>query len=121
MKILLWKRQEPKSAMIWLRYSLQNLLVFDGDRLLVTNNQTLVTAAERNMREIVPLFYNMGKAAAEEITPNNLYKGLLLAYNGGNIGGPSNDITKIWNSGQISEEQLKVVKWLCSEVNYIID
>ena len=121
MKILLWKRQEPKSAMIWLRYSLQSLLVFDGDRLLVTNNQTLVTAAERNMREIVPLFYNMGKAAAEEITPDNLYKGLLLAYNGGNIGAPSNDITKIWNNGQISEEQLKVVKWLCSEVNYIID
>lgn len=96
---------------------------FDGDKLLVTNNSTLIEVAERNTKKfnIVPLFYNMSKAAAEEITPQNLFKGLKLAYNGGNIGTPSNDITKIWNSGEINEEKLKVIKWLVAEVNYTID
>ena len=94
---------------------------YDGDKLLVTNNQTLISAAKRNMKDVVPLFYNMKKAEAEEISPDSLFKGLLLAYNGGNIGAPSNDITKIWNSGKINEEKMKVIKWLVAEVNYTID
>lgn len=94
---------------------------FDGDKLLVTNNKTLIDVAERNMKDIAPLFYDMRKASPEPITPSNLYKGLLLAYNGGNIGSPSNDITKIWNSGKIDDERLTVVKWLVAEVNYTID
>lgn len=96
---------------------------YDGDRLLVTNNTTLINVAERNLKKynIVPLFYNMSKASAKEITPQNLFEGLKLAYNGGNIGTPSNDITKIWNSGAIDEERLTVVKWLVAEVNFTID
>ena len=94
---------------------------FDGDKLLVTDNNTLITAAERNMQGIVPLYYNMGKASAEILTPDSLYKGLILAFNGGNIGSPSNDITKIWNSGEITQEKLDVIKWLCLEVNFTID
>lgn len=94
---------------------------YDGDKLLVTDNETLVAAAERNMKDVVPLFYNMSKAGAEMITPDNLYKGITLAYNGGNIGMPSNNITKVWNSANISEEQMKVVKWLVMEVNFTID
>lgn len=94
---------------------------WDGDKLLVTNNKTLINAAKRNMKGIVPLFYDMKKAGAELIMPDNLFKGLLLAYNGGNIGSPSNDITKIWNSGNMDEERFKVIKWLVAEVNYTID
>ena len=94
---------------------------FDGDKLLVTNNSTLVSIAERNMNGIVPLFYNMRKAAAEEISVSSLFKGLLLAYNGGNIGTPSNNITKIWNSGKMNNEKMQAVKWLVAEVNYTID
>lgn len=94
---------------------------FDGDKLLVTNNPTLVSIAERNMNGIVPLFYNMRKAAAEEISVSSLFKGLLLAYNGGNIGTPSNNITKIWNSGKMNNEKMQAVKWLVAEVNYTID
>lgn len=96
---------------------------YDGDRLLVTDNQTLINAAERNNRDknIVPLFYNMRKANAEILTPDSLFKGLLLAYNGGNIGEPSNNITKMWNSGDIKNETLHIVKWLVMDVNYTID
>lgn len=94
---------------------------WDGDKLLVVGNQTFVSIAERNMKNVVPLFYNMSKAKAEKLTPDSLFEGLLLAYNGGNIGVPSNDITKIWNSGEITQEQLDVIKWLCLEVNFTID
>lgn len=93
----------------------------DGDKYLVTNNKTLISVARRNMEGIVPLFYNMGKAKSEILSPKSLFEGLLLAYNGGNIGVPSNDITKIWNSGKITQEQLDVIKWLCLEVNFTID
>ena len=97
--------------------------MFDGDKLLVCNHPTLIKAAERNNKEkdIVPLFYYMEKAKSEEITPQNLYKGLTLAFTGGNIGAPSNDITKIWNSGKTSDEALKAVKWLVMNVNFTID
>ena len=43
------------------------------------------------------------------------------AYTGGNIGPISNNITKVWNSGQIGEEQMSVVKWLCFQNNAVID
>lgn len=96
---------------------------FDGDRLLVTNNKTLVEAAERNNKEknIVPLFYVMSKAKAEVLSSENIYKGLITAYTGGNIGEISNSITKIWNSGEITDEKLKVIKWLVMINNFVID
>ena len=96
---------------------------WDGDKLLVTNNPTLINAAERNIKkfDIVPLYYIMSKAKSELITPSNLFNGLKLAYIGGNIGQPSNDITKVWNCGEITDEKLKVIKWLVAEVNFTID
>lgn len=96
---------------------------FDGDKLLVTNHPTLISAAERNNTEkdIVPLFYNMSKAKAEILTSESLYHGLIMAYTGGNIGEISNTITKIWNSGDITEEKLKVIKWLVMINNFVID
>ena len=33
----------------------------------------------------------------------------------------SNDITKIWNSGEINEEAMNAVRWLCMETNFTID
>ena len=96
---------------------------WDGDKLLISNNRSLINAALRNIEKfnIVPLYYNMSKANAEEINPQNLFKGLRLAYTGGNIGSPSNDITKIWNIGEMTEEKLNVIKWLVMEVNFTID
>jgi hypothetical protein len=97
--------------------------VFDGDKLLVCNHPTLIKAAERNNhdKKVVPLFYFMDKAKAEQITPESLFKGLSLAFTGGNIGTPSNNITKIWNSGDISDEAIMAVKWLVMQTNHIID
>jgi len=57
----------------------------DGDKSLVVACPTLISIAERNMKDIVPLYYNMRKAPAEIITNHSIYNGLKTAYTGGNI------------------------------------
>ena len=93
----------------------------DGDKLLVIQDRTLTAVAKRNMKGIVPLNYSLRKAHAGLITEESIYNGMINAFTGGNIGPISNNITKVWNSGEINEEQLNVVKWLCQENNQVID
>jgi Zn finger protein HypA/HybF involved in hydrogenase expression len=90
----------------------------DGDKSLVVADQVLVDVAERNMKDIVPLHYEMKKASSITISNTMIYSGLKWAYTGGNIGMISNDITKIWNSDNIN---LDAVKILCMESNFTID
>lgn len=74
------------------------------------------------MEGIVPLAYNLKKAKAELLSGESMYRGMALAYTGGNIGPISNNITKVWNSSdKIGEEQLNVVKWLTYTNNQVID
>ena len=94
---------------------------YDGDRALVLAQKKIIEMAKRVTQNVYPLYYEMHKANAEEINPHNLYKGLELAFTGGKIGTISNDITKIWNSGKITEECKNAMKWLCMEVNFTID
>lgn len=93
----------------------------DGDKALVVKDRTLTTAAKRNMADIVPLAYDLKKAKGGIITPSSLYEGMARAYTGGNIGIWSNQITKIWNSGEVAKDEIDVVKWLCFENNAVID
>lgn len=93
----------------------------DGDKLLVIQDRTLTAVAKRNMKDIVPLAYNLRKAKGEELNCENIYNGMIRAYTGGNIGPISNNITKVWNSKDITQEQLNVVKWLCVQNNQVID
>lgn len=92
----------------------------DGDKSLVCRDKTIVNAANRNVEkyDIVPLYYDMKSANTTNITHETIYKGLTDAYKGGNIGIISNDISKIWNSGDID---INAVKLLCMENNFIID
>jgi hypothetical protein len=89
----------------------------DGDKSLVVSDKTFVEVAERNMKGIVPLYYEMAKAPAEQINSEDIYKSLVSAYKA-NIGEISNNITKIWNSDNVN---LDVIKWLCMENNFTID
>lgn len=91
---------------------------WDGDTLLVCAENTFVDVAERNMKDIVPLYYNMAKAGKGKINNESIFEGLQLAYANGNIGLPSNNISKEWNS---EEPDLDVIKWLCMEVNFNVD
>ena len=94
---------------------------WDGDTILISNNKILIRSAERNMQGRVPLYYIMKKAKVEIVTPDSLWRGLTLAFTGGNIGEISNSITKIWNSGEITPEKEKYVKYLCMLTNFTID
>lgn len=91
---------------------------FDGDKALITPSPTIVACAERHMKGIVPLYYEMAVAGKENINNQTIYNGLVSAYTGGNIGEISNDISKIWNSEQ---PNIDAVKWLCMINNFVID
>ncbi|KYD05302.1 hypothetical protein [Bacillus atrophaeus] len=98
---------------------ISKLLQFDndGDKALIISDELIVSIAKRNMENIVPLYYEMSVAQKQEINSKNIYDSLTLAY-GVNIGEYSNNITKIWNSGNVN---LDVIKWLCMENNFTID
>lgn len=100
----------------------------DGDKSLVVSDETFISIAERNMKDIVPLYYNMRKANPIKLTNQTIYDGLNAAFIGGNIGIYSNDISKIWNSdvfisGSKSEKEdaINIIKILCMENNFVID
>ena len=100
----------------------------DGDKLLVVSDEKIIEVAHRNMKGIVPLYYNMRKAESTPLTNESIYSGLNAAFTGGNIGIYSNNISKIWNSDvfvngtdEEKREAVKIVKLLCMENNYVID
>jgi len=99
---------------------ISKLLMFDvdGDKSLVCADDTIIKVAERNMKGVNPLYYNMRKAKPEIIDNESIRDGLKTAYKGGNIGEISNNITKIWNSKDVD---IDVVKLLCMENNFTID
>ncbi len=100
----------------------------DGDKSLVVADKDFVKIAERNMKGIVPLYYNMRKAEPTELNNKTIYAGLNTAFTHGNIGIYSNNISKIWNndifvSGTDEEKQeaTDIIKLLCMENNFMID
>lgn len=93
----------------------------DGDKLLIIKDRLLTKVAKRNMIDIVPLSYNLQKAKGGLLSWESMYKGMIHAYTSGNIGPISNNITKVWNSNNIGQEQLNVVSWLTFYNNAVID
>lgn len=96
-------------------------LDWDGDCLLVTNDNHLINIAERNCKDIVPLYYDMGKAEAEQITTKNIIKSLKSAFKYGNIGIYSNKITNQWNTDKFDDNAMNFIKLLTAMNNYSID
>ena len=101
---------------------------FDGDKSLVVSDETIIEIAEKNMRNVVPLYYHMKKAEPVIINNYSLYNGLNKAFVSGNIGIYSNTISKIWNnplfisgSDKEKKEAERIVKLLCCENNFSID
>ena len=93
----------------------------DGDKLLVVKDSNLTKVAKRNMEGIVPLYYDMKKAESIQLTKESIYNGMITAYSTGNIGPYSNNISKIWNRGNVGTQELNVIRWLCMENNFVID
>jgi len=98
----------------------------DGDKTLILQDDIIIEVAKRNQVGIVPLYYNMRKAAKEAVTNESRYKGLSVAFTGGNIGVVSNNISKIKNSVEFRDtdtrqEALDCLKYLCMVNNEVID
>lgn len=94
----------------------------DGDTTLVINDKNLTKIAKRNMKDIVPLAYDLKKAKGGILSYSNLYEGMIASYGGSNIGVISNNISKIWgNSEKITDDELTAVKYLCYINNATID
>jgi hypothetical protein len=79
---------------------MSKLLMYDndGDKLLVHRNKTINACAKRFQKKygMIPNYYEMPKANPTELNNDTLYEGIVLAYHHGNIGTPSNEITKIF-------------------------
>ncbi len=98
----------------------------DGDKTLIVQDEILINVAKRNQIGVVPLYYNMRKAGKEQVTNSTRYKGLSVAFTGGNIGIVSNNISKIKNSSEIRnpetrQEAMNCLKYLCMVNNEVID
>lgn len=109
---------------------ISKILMFDvdGDKSLVVCDKEFIKIAEKNMQDIVPLYYNMRKAHPVILNNQSIYNGLNAAFTGSNIGQYSNNISKIWNSDifvngtdKEKREAIDVVKLLCMENNFVID
>ncbi|WP_063565463.1 hypothetical protein [Paenibacillus sp. O199] len=109
-----------KSAYTSCHDPISKLLQFDvdGDKSLVCRDELIVEIAERNMKGVVPLYYEMKKAEPELLNSRTIYRGLEAAYKNGNIGKTSNNISKVWNSEKVDIDMIKI---LVCENNFVID
>ena len=101
----------------------------DGDSSLVHNNEIIIKCAKSFQEKygMIPNYYDMPKANPQTINSDNLFDGIVMAYHHGNIGTPSNEITKIFdtlNPKSTKEEILEAIEIValrCCDVNYVID
>lgn len=90
----------------------------DGDKALVVADKRLIPIAKRNMSNIVPLYYEMGKAKAQEINKPHIYESLIKAFKFNNIGKFSNKLTVMWN---LDEIDLTTIAQITALNNFTID
>ena len=97
---------------------------WDGDEALIIedcdNQKWLLDLAENQMRDLRPLYYEMGGGGNSQINSNNTYKSLKFVYEKSNIGKVSNTLTNIWSKDDC-EQNKDNIKKLCAYNNWIID
>lgn len=102
------------------------ILMFDvdGDEALVIkdceNQKWLLDLAESQMKDLRPLYYEMGGGGNTEINNTNTYNSLKFVYEKSNIGKVSNTLTNIW-SKESNANNVDNIKMLCAYNNWIID
>lgn len=122
---------KSKGVYIGVKDIMSKLLMYDndGDKLLVHNEKVIIDCAKRFQEKyhMIPNYYEMPKANPELLTNTSLFEGIVLAYHHGNIGTPSNEITKVYmtldtNSKEEEiEEAMEIVALRCVDVNFTID
>ncbi len=116
---------------VGMKDTMSKLLMYDndGDKLLVHNNKTIIKCAKafQSKYGMIPHSYDMPKASPEQLSSSSLFGGIVMAYHHGNIGTPSNEITKIWASlspNSTPEEvknAMEIIALRCADVNFTID
>jgi len=98
---------------------MSKLLMYDedGDKSLIVCDDLFVKIAKRNTKNVVPLYYEMGKADPKILNNDEFFKGLKVAFKYNKIGNYSNYLTAEWNTSK----DLEVLKVLTSMGNYSID
>lgn len=89
----------------------------DGDKLLLSDCETLTKVCERNMKGIVPLVYNQRSGDKQIINHDTIYNSLIAGF-GGRIGDISNAISRAWHTENVDLDDIKV---LCAINNNEID
>ena len=134
------KNQIDKNSERWVKSSgvyigmkdiMSKLLMYDndGDKLLLHNNKTIINCAKSFQERygMIPNYYDMPKANPQLLTNDSLFEGIVMAYHHGNIGTPSNEITKVFmtlnpkSTKKEIMEAVDVVALRCADVNYTID
>lgn len=110
---------------------MSKLLMYDndGDKLLLHNNKTIIKCAKsfQEKYKMIPNYFEMPKANPQELTSDSLFEGIVMAYHHGNIGTPSNEITKVFmtlnpnSTKEEIEEAIDIVALRCVDVNFTID
>lgn len=110
---------------------MSKLLMYDndGDKSFVHNNKTIIKCAEKFQEKykMIPNYYEMPKANPQNLNSSSLFEGIVMAYHHGNIGTPSNEITKVFDTlnpkstRKEVEEAIDIVALRCCDVNYVID
>lgn len=92
----------------------------DGDKSLVVGDKRIIDVAKKNIRkyDVVPLYYEMYKADAQEINNDNIYESLKNGFKYGNVGIWSNKITNMWNREVVDRDAIKI-SCMCN--NFFID
>lgn len=118
-----WYKASGVYTSIHSLYSLELMCDWDGDTVMIYKNKVLIDVAKRirKKHDIIPLYYELKKASDDIITRKTLYDGMISAYSGGNIGEVSNSICKVWNFGNIGEDELRAISYLTLWNNVVID
>ncbi|NGM81305.1 hypothetical protein G5B47_02635 [Paenibacillus sp. 7124] len=95
------------------------MLDWDGDKLLCSDDPLLISIAERNMNNIVPLAYNLQSAPKQIITQEAIFEALKNGFRS-NIGDISNAISRAWHM-EVTDEVMDDIKRLCALNNMEID
>lgn len=116
---------------VGMKDTMSKLLMYDndGDKLLVHNNKTIIKCAKAFQRKygMIPNSYDMPKASPELLSDSSLLRGIVMAYHHGNIGAPSNEITKIWSvlspasCREDVQAAMEIIALRCADVNFTID
>lgn len=122
---------QSKGLYVGVNDIMSKLLMYDndGDISLVHNNKTIINCAKRFQEkyDMIPNYYDMPKANPELLSNQSLFNGIVLAYHHGNIGTPSNEITKVFarlgldSTEEEVKQAIEVVALRTCDVNYTID